>query len=411
MDVRFRRYEAERDRDAVVRIIREAGWLQMHTEEAVDIALQAGRAWVAEVEGAAECFVHTVPGALRYLEDDLPFSAVAEVATSRVARRQGLARRLTALAVAADAADGAAVSGLGVFEQGYYDALGLGTGSYELYVTLDPLDLRVGQKPRVPRRLSAADWEAVHAARLGRRRGHGAVNLFPPEITRAAMVEGAHSFGLGYADGPGGTLSHCLWCTPDEPEHGPYRVRWMAFQNGEQFQELIALLAGLGDQVHRVWLCEPPGVQFQDLVSRPLRELQTTRGSPHPVGVQAVAHWQMRLCNLEEALRRTHLCGEPLRFNLRLSDPIIAYLGEDTPWRGIGGEYVVLLGPECAAQPGYDPALPTLAATVNAFTRLWLGVRPASGLALTDALSGPASLLERLDRLFCLPPPRPDWEL
>ncbi|MGC8873725.1 MAG: GNAT family N-acetyltransferase [Chloroflexia bacterium] len=410
MDVRFRAYEPERDRDAVVRILREAGWLQMLPEEAIEIGLQAGRAWVAEVEGTAECFVHTVPGTLRHLEHDLAFSAVSAVATSRVARRRGLARRLTALAVAADAADGAVVSGLGVFEQGYYDALGFGTGSYELYVTLDPLELRTERRPRIPRRLSAADWEDAHAARLARRRGHGACNLFPPEVTRVAMLEGANSFGLGYADGPGGTLSHYLWCTPDEPEHGPYRVRWMVFQNGDQFQELIALLAGLGDQVHRVWIAEPPGVQLQDLVSRPLRDLHTTRGSPHPVGIQAVAHWQMRLCDLEGALRDTHLSGEPVRFNLRLSDPISAYLGDDTPWRGIEGSYMVELGPECTAWPGYDPSLPTLAATVNAFTRLWLGVRPATGLALTDALSAPPSLLSRLDRLLCLPSPRPDWE-
>lgn len=193
MDVRFRAYEPERDRDAVARIIREAGWLAVPPEEAVEIALQAGRTWVAELEGAAECFVQTVPGAFRYLEQDLPFSAVAEVATGRVARRQGLARRLTALAVAADAADGAVVSGLGVFEQGYYDALGFGTGSYELYVTLDPLELRTERRPRVPRRLSAADWEAAHAARLARRRGHGSCNLFPPEVTRVAMLEGANN--------------------------------------------------------------------------------------------------------------------------------------------------------------------------------------------------------------------------
>lgn len=411
MEVRFRPYEPERDHEAVVRIIREAGWLRTLPEEAVDLTLRVGRAWVAELEGAAECFVHTVPGSLRYLDRELPFFAVNQVATSRIARRRGLARRLTALAVAANAADGALVSEVGVFDQGFYDALGFGTGSYELYATLDPLHLRTEQRPRVPRRLSAEDWKAAHAARLARRRSHGACNLFPPETTRVAMLEGANSFGLGYTDGPQGALSHCLWCTPEDPEHGPYRVRWLAFQTQEQFRELIALLADLGDQVHRVQLAEPPGVQLQDLVAFPLRQLQATRGSPWPVGIQAVAHWQVRLCDLVGALRETHLEGKAVRFNLRLSDPISAFLAEDAPWRGIRGEYIVVLGPESMAQPGQNPRLPTLTASVNAFSRLWLGVRPASGLALTGALHGPTPLLDHLDRLLCLPTPRPDWEL
>ena len=62
------------------------------------------------------------------------------------------------------------------------------------------------------------------------------------------------------------------------------------------------------------------------------------------------------------------------------------------------------------AEPGADRALPTLEATVNAFSRLWLGVRPATGLAITDALRGPQDLLERLDALVRLPRPHMGWE-
>ncbi len=67
---------------------------------------------------------------------------------------------------------------------------------------------------------------------------------------------------------------------------------------------------------------------------------------------------------------------------------------------------------ECLATsaPGADPALPTLAASVGAFTRMWLGVRPATGLAATDDLFGPQELLERLDRVLRLPDPKPDWD-
>ncbi|NQT88677.1 hypothetical protein HQ560_18065 [bacterium] len=58
---------------------------------------------------------------------------------------------------------------------------------------------------------------------------------------------------------------------------------------------------------------------------------------------------------------------------------------------------------------GEADSLPTLDATVNAFSRLWLGVRPASGLAVTDQLSGPPELLAALDAILRLPTPQPDW--
>jgi len=70
----------------------------------------------------------------------------------------------------------------------------------------------------------------------------------------------------------------------------------------------------------------------------------------------------------------------------------------------------VTLGPSSGAERGTDASLPTLTATVNALTRLWLGVRPATGLAVTDDLSGPLDLLQALDRAICLPEPKPDWD-
>ena len=98
-----------------------------------------------------------------------------------------------------------------------------------------------------------------------------------------------------------------------------------------------------------------------------------------------------------------------VRFNLCLDDPIERYLNGGT-WRGVGGDYVVTLGGESHAAPGGEVALPTLAASVGAFTRLWLGVRPATGLAVTDDLAGPPDLLAQLDRVLCLPEPKPDWD-
>jgi hypothetical protein len=70
----------------------------------------------------------------------------------------------------------------------------------------------------------------------------------------------------------------------------------------------------------------------------------------------------------------------------------------------------VRLGPTSGARSGREDALPTLTASVGAFSRLWLGVRPATGLAVTDGISGPPGLLAALDSLLRLPTPQPDWD-
>ena len=99
--------------------------------------------------------------------------------------------------------------------------------------------------------------------------------------------------------------------------------------------------------------------------------------------------------------------GDPAVVQL---SPIEQYLPDDASWRGTGGDYVVTLGAACGAERGTDAGLPTLTATVNAFTRLWLGVGPPMGLAFTDDLDGPRDLLEQLDHVLRLPAPHPDWD-
>jgi hypothetical protein len=409
----YRVYDAARDREAVHRIWYETGWLEpgkAEHEEAMEIFLGAGRALVVDVDGEAECLAHTAPGSLRYLDEDLAFSCVTAVTTSRIARKQGLAKRLTAAAVAADAAEGALVSGLGMFEQGYYDLLGFGTGGYENRISFDPARLNVKAKCRVPRRLSAYDWAAAHRARLNRARGHGACNLTPPEMTRAEMLATTNGFGLGYADGPGRELSHLMWCSAAKREEGPYTVNWLAYQTGEQFLELMALLQSLGDQVRLVRMREPQGIQLQDLLERPFQIQTLTEKSKFEHKIETAAYWQMRVLDVPGCLAKTHLAGEEIRFNLKLADPIAEHLSEGSPWRGVAGDYVVALGPSSGAESGNDKSLPTLAAAVGAFTRTWLGVRPATGLAITDDLRGPPELLEALDAILRVPDPKPDWD-
>jgi len=407
----FRIYDPERDKEAVHRIWYEIGWLEKKEEEkAMDLFVTGGRAMVAEIDGAAECLVLSTPGTIRYMDRTLPFAGVTGVTTSRIARKQGFASRLTAHVIALDAAEGALVSGLGMFEQGFYNQLGMGTGGYEHRVSFDPARLRVPIKARVPRRITADDWEMVHASRLARIPVHGALNFTPLQCTHSEMMWARNGFGLGYCDGPDGALSHHLWCHVRDVGHGPYNVLWMSYRTREQFLELMALLKNLGDQVRVVRMCEPAGIQLQDMIEQPFQREQISAKTSFETGVRAKAYWQMRICDLEGCLSQTHLCCAPLRFTLRLSDPIGCFLDADVPWRGVGGEYVVTLGAESGLEVGADPSLPTLDASVGAFTRMWLGARPASGLAVTDDLTGPEGLLRALDRAFCLPDPKPDWD-
>jgi hypothetical protein len=73
----------------------------------------------------------------------------------------------------------------------------------------------------------------------------------------------------------------------------------------------------------------------------------------------------------------------------------------------------VTLGAECHAEKNSTHAdLPTIRTSVGTFTRLWLGVKPPTGLALTCAdLDAPPELLERLDRILLLPEPHPAWDM
>jgi GNAT superfamily N-acetyltransferase len=411
MTIKLRDYDADKDKAAVLRIWREVGWLHEDDEkkeEAIARFISCGRAQIAEVNGEAECLVNNAPGALRYTDQDLSFSGVMGVATSRVARRRGLASRLLASTLAQDVADGVLVAGLGIFEQGFYNQLGFGSGGYEHWFVFDPARLRVDVKARIPRRIAPDDWGAVHKSRLARLRGHGSLNFTPHEVTEVDVILTDGGFGLGYCDGPDGELTHHVWCRA-QGEHGPYTVRWMSHQTPEQFLELMALIRNLGDQVRQVQMREPPAIQLQDMIEQPFRQWDVGE-EPVNSQIHALANWQVRICDLPGCLAQTHLSCDGVRFNLALTDPIVRFLDDDAPWRGIAGDYVVTLGPSSGAEIGADASLPTLTASVGAFTRLWLGVRPASGLAVTDELSGPPELLNALDWALRLPAPQPDWD-
>ncbi len=403
----FREYDYKKDRKAVHRIWKEIGWLE-ENEETLDILIDASCARIAEINGEAECLVLTTPGTIRYLHEDLPFSCVDGVGTSRIARKQRFAGKLTALSIAHSASEGALVTGLGMFEQGFYNRLGFGTGSYEHWITFDPASLKVNSEPSMPSRITMNDWEKVHRSRVQRKQHHGSCNLHAPKITEAEMKWPKKSFGFGYFDKKG-EITHHVWFRAKKMEHGPYWVKWIAYQTREQFLELMALIKNLGDQVRAVAMREPADMQIQDLIDKPFKKRQITEKSEYENKMHASAYWQMRILDLEGCMEKTHL-PEEVSFNLNLIDPIETMLDEDAPWYGIAGEYVVTLGPESHAERGKKRGLSTLKASVGAFSRMWLGIRPATGLAVTDDLIGPDQLLKKLDQTLQIPTPHPDWD-
>ncbi len=404
----FRPYDPARDFEDACRIWKEVGWMEDGQEEIEKSFLDGSTAWAAEWNGHVESLVTVAPGEMRYLDADLRLAAVTGVVVGRVARKQGLGMRLTAKALAEAAANGAQVGGLSIFDQGFYDKLGFGTGGYEHSFTFDPADLTVPNPSRPPIRLTKDDWERVHAARRKGRRGHGSCILHPAGLTRADMLWEKKAFGLGYTN-EDGELTHFLWASPKNVAHGPYTVWWLVYRNGAQLLELFSLLKSWSDQVHTVEIGEPPEIQMQDLLRQPFRARRTRREGKHRLESRAAAYYQWRILDLPACIASMRVSA-PLRFALHLHDPIGRYLPENAPWRGLTGEYTLSLGETCTVHPGGETGLPVLEASVGAFTRWWLGVLPASSLALTDDFQAPPALLSALDEALCLPQPHPRWE-
>lgn len=123
-----------------------------------------------------------------------------------------------------------------------------------------------------------------------------------------------------------------------------------------------------------------------------------------------MAYWQLRILDLAACMSKTSLQTPPVRFNLSLSDPVTDSLDDGVNWQGIGGEYIVELGKESHAEAGTSKSLPSLAASVNAFSRMWFGIRSASSLSVTDNLQGPEELLKSLDESLRLPPAHLGWD-
>lgn len=406
-----RDYDPARDYADCLRVYREVGWIDTSEEQeaAFKHYIADARMIVSELRGQAECMVTTMPGTVRYLESELPFCAVTGVTTGRVARRQGLGRALTAEALKRAAEAGEPVAMLGIFDQGFYDSLGFGMGSYDHFLRFDPATLNVSGVPEIPVNLAACDDAAIHRSRLLRRRIHGNCNITPAGHTAASVRIAKGGFGIGFRDAESGELMHHFWAVP-EGEHGPLRIEWAAYRDREQFLELLRLIRALSDQVHLVEMVEPAGVVLQSFLKRPFRTRSSTRGGAMENRMTGSAHWQIRILDLQRCVAATRLCGaHELELNLTLSDPIEEFCNS-SGWNGVAGDYTLRLGASSAAEPGHRAGLPVLRCSVNTFSRLWFGAADAETLRFSGELEAPEATAEQLSRLWRLPTPKLDWD-
>ncbi|MGK0339254.1 MAG: putative acetyltransferase, partial [Candidatus Azotimanducaceae bacterium] len=205
------------------------------------------------------------------------------------------------------------------------------------------------------------------------------------------------------------TLSHFIWGT-SKGEHGPFSITFRAYQSVDQLFELLALIKSFADQINLVETLEFGEIQLQDLLKEPFRQRRATEHARFAAESRSMAYWQLRILDLGACLAKTHLDAPTITFNLDLHDPVTSSLAKDSHWRGIGGQYIVRMGEHSRAESGVDKSLPTLSASVNAFSRLWLGVRPASQLAVTTDLVADEKLLATLDRTVRLPRPHLGWD-
>lgn len=411
-------FDFDRDITDVLAIWHEAGWWDgaERQEQQIRAFFRANdrRSIVGRVRGRGESAVHGSLGSLRFRTTEVPLGAVTAATTSRVARRLGLASRLTARLLAGLAEDGAAVAMLGMFEQGFYDRLGFGTGPYEHFVFVYPGAFRVPAPYRTPLRLSLDDdLSDIHRAFVRRHRGHGGVVLGDERLTAAGLQIDDEVRIFGYRTG--GELTHFMVVATDG-EHGPDKIIQWAYQTPAQCLELLRLAQEWGDQVDLVRFTEPVWMQAQDLMVDPGTEGRRTRGGSAAVRIVADAWWQIRILDLGVCLGALGPpAGGRLEFVLELDDPVSRYLepsGGVGSWTGIGGRWHVSLGSDgTGVEPARDQTGPVLSTSVGALSRWWLGVLPASSLTAMGMMAGPDDLIAALDDLTAgLPRPQPGWD-
>ena len=162
-------YDEDLHRAGAQLVWHDCGWSDKVDEcELLDTFFKLGPSWVGIRDETVQSIVHTAAATIRYQETDIPLQAVTGVTTALQARRGGLAAKTLGHAMAAGVANGAIVSALGIFDQGYYDRLGYGSLDIMRFIRFDPKDIRGAAIHRSPHRFSESDIEDIHNARSRR---------------------------------------------------------------------------------------------------------------------------------------------------------------------------------------------------------------------------------------------------
>lgn len=395
--------------DAYCRIWLECGWISDVDQAKQGLArfADAGHSSVAILNGEPESFGSWFDGTVRYDNTDLSLGHIAAITTSRVGRRQGFASQLTERCLAEAAEAGFAVASLGIFDEGFYDKFGFGTGAAVPIVQFDPASLRVNAPYVTPERLTLNDLPELQEAVANRLRSHGAVTVDSAIWLGGEWESTERAFALGYRNEEG-RVTHFVMGAPDA-DFSHYEIFIFSYETTDQLLQLVRLVSELGDQAVSMMVVEPAHLRLMDLIERPRRQRRRSLAGKHEAGERSDSWWQMRILDLSACIAARSWPGDPVEFNLSLTDPLAD--SPNSTWAGIGGDYTVHIGAESTVEPGHGSGLPQLDASVGAFTRMWLSVLPATHLTMSDSLSGPADLLTELDRAFALPTPKPGLPL
>lgn len=397
-----RPYDAAGDLDHVVRIWKEAGWINGSDadKEGIEAFYGGGTANVVPVEGDVEGVGLWTPSTYRWHDSDLSLCHVAAILVGRAGRRQGYATAVVNEVLAQAHEDGVALASLGAFEQGYYDRFGFANGGYEHFVRFDPATLTVPFPKRPPVRLDVDDALEFGEMMRHRHRGHGGVSLDAVTTLVGEFKWLDKPWGLGFRNAEG-RLTHAVFGEV-EGEYGPYRIDWIGYEEPEQYIELLGLLRSLSDQVRLLIMAEPGILQLQDLLRNPARQRSQMRmfGGQHQPHA-AFAYHQFRMLDVAACLSVVSHDAE-VEFDLELADPLADRGGR---WSGVGGQYHVRVGPTTTVDHGRaGGGVPLVRTDVGALTSWWAGSHRSPGLRLMGRLDGPPEVLAALDDVFLAPP-------
>lgn len=406
----FREYHKDRDRDAIVRIWLECGWIEDEKKDklALDYFTSGSNCQVIETDGSAECLIILSSGKMKFGPKDLTLAAISSVTVSRILRKQGATPKLMASMIRDEIKKGTTIAGLGMFEQGFYNRLGFATMAYENWYSFDPAKLKIYKKGQPPVRITNEDYSDAFQCYSHASKHQGFVSLDPPGLFRAEMMWTKHGFGLGYKKN--GKLSHYLWMGTEDSEKGPYTVHWMAYSSWNQFLELMGIIKSLEEQVRTIRMKEPVYIQLQDFIEKPFQLQTITKDSQFESSIKAAAYQQLRICNLESAIGAVTYKGKPFSFNITLSDPINNYLDNEDTILNCQGDFTISIGEKSNIVRGHNNDLPLVKGTINGFSRLWIGVLPARTIGLVEDIQIDPSLIQKLERAFYNRDVRSGWD-